>query len=470
MITLSSDEYRNNLYYKAPLKFFEDSKKCHMLFTDKKKINDRYKYVAVFIKEKMTSVRNSNLDSDLALKRTPSFCSTINGYEMNLSQKLWNDGSIVENLVYPKVNFYKLSETVDKEVIFKLVEKDGFLYAEDLLTNVVFPIIRTNDIEEEYTADIVSSSDRWFDNIKYECWVNFEPKFNNPNYESVISSFSFFFEKDMRRVQKKEIEAYLTKHNKRGTDAEWKRYDKKRDILMSHFPFQKRSKDVCDVKVKEEVKESINEKQSPINMVMENIESLLYKLGKVSPDTKRVKEEQYLLYLNSEKDPLTLTPPTYANLKALEGELEFILSYTKNGSEDIVETLENIASEYNEGVVTPRTIADIDELSKFFLKMKNSYSLLIQRKTIKLLSQLYIYEIYENRDSITLKDLNSSYFKEFIKTIILCINEMIDEGKIENNIFIDSDNLDEYYVLDLIKNIVFVREFTRHLSKEDCKE
>ena len=56
-----------------------------------------------------------------------------------------------------------------------------------------------------------------------------------------------------------------------------------------------------------------------------------------------------------------------------------------------------------------------NQTNELFLNMQSNYSAIVARKVLVTISYLYIYEIYENKDTITLKDLENSYFNDKTK-------------------------------------------------------
>ena len=65
-------------------------------------------------------------------------------------------------------------------------------------------------------------------------------------------------------------------------------------------------------------------------------------------------------------------------------------------------------------------------------------------------------EIYENKDIITLEELEDSYFADNLKSIVICIKSLQDIGLIECNYLIELvSELSCSIVFDMIKNIEF---------------
>ena len=69
---------------------------------------------------------------------------------------------------------------------------------------------------------------------------------------------------------------------------------------------------------------------------------------------------------------------------------------------------------------------------------------------------LYLMEVYENVDIITVVDLKNSYFSSNLKSIIMWINKLKGEDVIECDYIVSlRDELTTEIVLDVIKNIKF---------------
>ena len=105
---------------------------------------------------------------------------------------------------------------------------------------------------------------------------------------------------------------------------------------------------------------------------------------------------------------------------------------------------------------TDLTFEKINKMNELFLKIKDKYSLVNQRKVIKDLAFLYVMEVYENKDTITLEELENSYFKDNLKSIIICLKGLSEIGLIKLNYSFDLvEELNCGLVLDIIRNIKF---------------
>ena len=216
---------------------------------------------------------------------------------------------------------------------------------------------------------------------------------------------------------------------------------------------------------KEEKKEVIREKQSSGTLIMEDIEYLLSSL-------KINNNELYMFYRNKYEELLKESNLNYQMLAIFLGELEASLLFKKEGIEDIMVFFNDLKKEYlfnclnQESKKTDLTFEKINKMNELFLKIKDKYSLVNQRKVIKDLAFLYIMEVYENKDTITLEELENSYFKDNLKSIIICLKGLSEIGLINLNYSFDLvEDLNCGLVLDIIKNIKFNK-----LPEEQLKE
>ena len=264
----------------------------------------------------------------------------------------------------------------------------------------------------------------------------------------------FVYIHDIQVANKSDIEEYLNKFNSKnlfGKVIENKKLINKFHELADSNVFKSEI-----VEKKEIVKE--REKPSQISSTMESIDYLLLKLSKIDKDLYNEKKKEYDTILNGEGNTLTLSPLTNETLKAFEAELEFIINYNNVKNRDFIDILDNMIAEYYNGVKTERTIEDIDKLCEIFYKMGNKFSYLNQRIITEKLSLIYILEIYENKDEIDISNLQNSYFNDLLKTILINLNTMAENSEIENNLIIRlDDNITPEYILDLIKQIKFVK-------------
>lgn len=346
------------------------------------------------------------------------------------------------------------------DIVFEIVvDKMNNIYAKEILTGSIFPIMDYKDFTRTYDAEVkVRDTSIDINNKGYAFDYDFDATINNYPINPNIIVHYFIKKKEYQLATLKEIQIYTESFIKKGKlGFKRKNKDAYNGIIGLYMNNRYESTEFTEF-VEESKDEKIKEQLDPTTKIMENIEILLIQIGKINMDLKLSMDRKYKLLLEQENKELTLSPLTLESLKALEAELEFIIKFQKKHDDDIISCLDNIISEYENDGKSEHTIEDIDKLSELFLKMKNSYPLVTQRKIIEKFANLYILEIYENKDNIKLEDLSNSYFNDILKSIIIYITSMIENNIIENNIIIDYSDITPEYVLDLIKQIKFIQK------------
>lgn len=348
---------------------------------------------------------------------------------------------------------------VENKIIFELVEdKNGKRFAKEIMAGIIIPIIDSSDYIIEYKdIEMIIRARSKDDKEKYYAYdYEFAARpiyqFTNPTLKKVKN---VILKKEYRIATKKDIDEYKKDFKKKKGLFTVKNKDYYQEMKQLEDENVYTEKKFSEYQEKEEIIEQKPREQfNKATIIMENIELLLIQVSKIDISKKQELEIKYKELLDSENKELTLSPLTLESLKSLEAELEFIIQFQKKKDDDIISCLDTMINEYN-NELTSRTIEDIDKLSELFLKMKNTYSLTTQRKITEKLANLYILEIYENKNTININDLKNSYFNDILKSIIIYITGMIDNDVIENNIIIDYDNITPSYVLELIKQIKF---------------
>ena len=187
---------------------------------------------------------------------------------------------------------------------------------------------------------------------------------------------------------------------------------------------------------------------------MENIEFLIEQITDL--DEKKKFEEMYKEIL--EPSSLTVKPLSIETLVTLESDIEFYLNFNKKNTDKLDNYLENLKKQYlfnlmeNNSEKTNLTLSELDKINELFLKTKNNYSIVDQRKILKTISLIYLLEVIENKDEIDIKELENSYFKDNIKSIILGIKilESLDLIECDINLYLN-DDISVYNVVNTIK-------------------
>lgn len=172
----------------------------------------------------------------------------------------------------------------------------------------------------------------------------------------------------------------------------------------------------------------------------------------------------------------TIKPLSLETLVILEAEIEFYLNFSKKNTDSIDNYLDELKKEYlinlieNNNKKTDLTIEELDKITELFLKTKNNYSIIDQRKILKTISLIYLFEVMENKDNIDIRVLENSYFKDNIKSIILGIKSLQEIGILENNInlYLDKD-ISIINVVNIIKELK-VKKIDLEESKKLIKE
>lgn len=369
---------------------------------------------------------------------------------------------ILNKEYFDSQHFYDDKNTSYEKIIYEKVEdEDGNLYAKELLTGSLFPIANDGTTKvKEYTVEKIM-----IDGFRDYCDLSISLDYDHENYariERIVANNNV--------ASPNEVEAYKTQFDGgfRLQNAKEKfirkiELDSKSNTLISEI-------EVFSAKPKKQEKRK-RESQNQITKSMENIEYLIQKLKKINPTKSKEFTEEYECILQ-EEDMMGKKTISSARIINLEAKLEFELMFTKGENTSLVDKLEELKREYLEHFIieaqekTSITLDDLDKLMELFLKTKDSYSILEQRKILRNFASVYALEVKENENNITIQRLQDSYFEDLKKSILLFINALLESGYVKNNIIIeltDSENTEE--ILNLIKNLEF-----KKISLEEAKE
>lgn len=204
---------------------------------------------------------------------------------------------------------------------------------------------------------------------------------------------------------------------------------------------------------------------------MENVEFLIQRLKKVNSEKAEEFNKKYESALR-EEDILSKSNISIGKLIKLEAELEFELMFTKGENTSLTDKLDELKREYLTHFVTDSkaktkiTLDDLDKLMELFLKTKDNYSLIEQRKILRNFASVYMLEVKENESEVTLKRQEDSYFEDLKKSIMICIDALIENGFVESNMIAE---LSKEETTEEVLNLIRSLEFNK-LSKEQVKE
>lgn len=350
----------------------------------------------------------------------------------------------------------------------KYDEKDN-MYAEELFSKAIFPIVNEEMIDNKGILELVMVRQDEYD-VKYKI----QRSITNPH---ILKASNIIYKKDITYATQNETEKInlilndkkrngLHKINEKiyyfNSDINYyikiNKKETTKDGYIRIIKDLEKDNVYCNLNIESKKKTQIDLiNNSTITDSMNHIEILLLKLNRINPSLKREKEEEYITLLKNIDNNDKLTLSSIYEIIPFEGELEFLINNEKIASDGLLNFLEDLISKYNEDDKTQTTLEDINKINHLFIKDLKKYPLLQQRRIKTLLSLLYIYEINENKEKITSKELENSYFANNIPIIKLCLNDLIESNIIENFIIDLEDNNPET-LLETIKNINFINK------------
>lgn len=367
------------------------------------------------------------------------------------------------NKEYSNTQHYYSANSTYEEIIYERVEdQDGNIYAKELLTGSIFPISCDGAVETKvYTVKRLVTNG----GIVEYCDLTISSDSNHNNYARIEKIVT-----DYKIASPNDVENYKTQFDGgfRHQKAKEKFLSKVREDSMSNTLDSE--VEVYPIKPKKKEKRK-REIQNITTKCMENIEYLIQKLKKVNLAKAKEFSEEYEHALNIE-DIMQNKMVSEAALIALEAKLEFELMFSKGENTSLADKIEELRKEYLLHFVsemqekTSITLDDLDKLMELFLKTKDSYSILEQRKILRNFASVYALEVKENESEVTVERLQDSYFEDLKKSILLFINALVESGYVKDNIITeltDTENTEE--ILNLIKNLEF-----KKISLEDAKE
>ncbi len=343
--------------------------------------------------------------------------------------------------------------SIEPPIIYEQFEgEDGQFYGREIETGLIFPLITLKSLNQEYSilfkrrnfnreyiAKLCSRNIKYINNSMAKCGI------------VIVSSHV---------ADINELEEYKKRRRK-----EKKEHQKKLLELHNENVFLRKPKE-------KEKKETVREKSDEFTIIMENIEFLLRKLRKIDESLANKYEDEYNQLLESENQKISLIPLNKGTLISLEAKIELLLTLKKRNSSDISQFLESLKETYLDEFTngnkeqTKLTIEELDKITELFLKTKDSYTIQERRNIQKNIAFIYLMEVYENKDNIEHLDLNNSYFQDNLKSIIIYIEILMELGIIQKNMIIDLEQeLTTEYVLELIKNIIFVKQEPKNIKK-----
>ena len=362
------------------------------------------------------------------------------------------------NKEYSNTQHYYSANSTYEEIIYERVEdQDGNIYAKELLTGSIFPIEGDGSVETKvYTVKRLVTNGSIVD----YCDLTISSDSNHINYARIGKIVT-----DYKITSPNEIEEYKTQFDSgfRHQKAKEKFLRKVREDSMSNTLDSE--VEVYPIKPKKKEKRQ-RESQNITTKCMENIEYLIQKLKKVNPIKTKEFNKEYENALNVE-DIMQNKMVSEVALIALEAKLEFELMFAKGENTTLVDKLEELRKEYllhfaiESQEKTSITLDDLDKLMELFLKTKDSYSILEQRKILRSFATIYTLEVKENEKEMDSNRLKDSYFNDLKKSILLSIKSLIQTGLFKSNI---------QFELSTDESIENILELIRSLEIEKAQE
>ena len=322
---------------------------------------------------------------------------------------------------------------------------DGRSYAKELITGLIFPVINISEFDVSYTLCLLNDT-KYYSEREFALESTY-----SLSVDELDKCGSFICNTSVADIN--EVEEYLHRF-----DKGFGRNRKKQahvDTITTLFKKNVFNREITQTEQKKET-------QNEITLIMENIEFLLRKLKTINPSRYKELESEYNSILKENSN--TEVELDINKLKELESRIKLSLVFQK---QNINEFLENTRIEYIRSFTSKSkspniSLDDLDRITELFLKTKNNYSIIEQRKILRNIASLYFFEVKESISVISKERLERSYFVDNIKSILICIESLNELGFINMNANI-YENLTLDNLLDLIRSIEFVE-----LSEEEC--
>lgn len=404
-----------------------------------------------------------NIDDSNSFKIAYSIGSKLKSMEEDDSFEIRDPEiiAILDREYKELVHDYDGISSRDEIIYEKVSDEEGNIYGREILTGSLFPIASDTSIDvKEYE---VEKNQAWSNEIDFTLTIT--QNFKHRNYARLETILV-----DNEVASPNEIEEYKTRF-----DTGF-RHEKKKEEFLRRIRENSNTNTLIDevevsvIKPKKKEKKQ-RETQDNTTKVMESIEYLIRKLKKINPEKAKEFNEKYEAALN-EEDILSKRSISLATLISIEASLEFELMFTKGENTTLTGKLEELKKEYLTYFVTDSkaktkiTLDDLDKLMELFLKTKDNYSLIEQRKILRNFASVYMLEVKENESEVTLKRLEDSYFEDLKKSIMICIDALIENGFVESNMIAE---LSKEETTEEVLNLIRSLEFNK-LSKEQVKE
>ena len=341
---------------------------------------------------------------------SPQMIASLNNVFKDVGSTIY-ENDVLLNLMYEKVE-----------------DQEGNIYARELLSGKLFPISDKYTEFMKYTITNIPTCPN-----ASTFTIKMDAEYRHPNYEKIYSVMMF-----EEVADKNDLDEYLNKYDRMffGEYKKQKRID--RIVYESNKNVLSEEVEVTEISRNRKTKTE-RQSQNTLTISMENIEYMISRLESINPERSKYYSEEYERALNS-VDIMQNKRVSETSIISLEARLEFELMFTKGENTSLTEKLDELKKEYLSHFIektqekTSITLDDLDKLMELFLKTKDSYSILEQRKILRNFATIYTLEVKENIKEINSNRLKDSYFNDLKKSIILSIKSLIQTGLFKGNI------------------------------------
>ncbi len=332
--------------------------------------------------------------------------------------------------------FKKVNNLEGVNIVYIIVkDKDNNLYGKELMTGCLFPILTPAHLDFSYRIE----------SIELKKKVNIVVEKN-------ISSYSLYIP-DVLVVGSQEISS---------KDASFYREQFNKGILKR----KKKEKFITGIKElycknypKINTKDELDN-ESLTKIQMKNIESLIVDLMEIN--------QKLALDFKKEYESIIGKGFKAIELANLEIDIHECLLFKDQGELEVIKYLNSCKKEYLMNLLSGNktiglTIKNLDKFTTILLA--ENYSSYAKNKIKNTLALLYFFEVYEEKNNITLSELESSCIKDFLNYIISCIKYLKELGIIIYDKDLELNSLSVGEVFNIIKEIEF-----RKMDEEKVKK
>ena len=344
-----------------------------------------------------------------------------------------------------------------QEIIYeKIYDDDGNAYAKELITGTLIPINnKFTDYSVSYKRD--EKHYTYSKEIIYEIWIKPEMKFpSDKRIDFVVANEELANEIEVDKYKRCTKKRFFHRKN---IDIESIKFVGKSNYLGDNISFTTEKEKVFRERLKE----------GEISKELQELGFLLSRLKSVSEDDFNVINEEYKAFLKHKPDELNIDGLPMKTIIDLQNKAKRAYYCNSGDCKHVIEHLDKQVNIYlnnyinDSQVKTELSISDLDNITEYILSNKNNYTFQDQNDILNHIALLYFFELYENKDNLSIDDLSNSYANDNIKRIIIGISVLYEEKIIKDlpGMLYEISTIDE--LLNAIKKIEFN-------SREEVKE